>query len=98
MKFNKRSYSMLFAFLAVITTLAFTYRRLFYGVDFTDEAFYSGIPYEFVLGIRPFIDELNFLTFPSLILYPFIKVFYMLNNGTEGLILYNRFLFLLFLY
>ncbi|KZE64098.1 hypothetical protein AWM68_13410 [Fictibacillus phosphorivorans] len=87
---------MLFAFLAVITTLALTYRRLFYGVDFTDEAFYSGIPYEFVLGIRPFIDELNFLTFPSLILYPFIKVFYMLNNGTEGLILYNRHLFLLF--
>ncbi|MFC7371374.1 hypothetical protein ACFQPF_06780 [Fictibacillus iocasae] len=82
------------AVVAAIASLAFTYYRLYYGVDFTDEAFYTGIPYEFALGMRPFIDEMNFLTFPSLLLFPFVKLFHLVTGGTEGIILYNRHLFL----
>ena len=98
MKFlpTKFSYSMLFAIGVAVLALLTTYKRLFYGVDFTDESFYTGIPYEFVLGNRPFIDELNFLTFPSLLLYPVIKLYFLFNEGTDGIILFNRHLFLLF--
>ncbi len=35
------------------------YVRLFFGVDFTDEAFYSALPHVFSLGARPYLDELN---------------------------------------
>lgn len=77
-------------------TLYFTFKRLFYGADFTDEAFYSAIPYEFFLGRRPFIDEINILQFPSFLLYPFFHLFLNLNGGTEGIILFNRILFFLF--
>ena len=43
-----------FVFLLLVIIAA--YWRLYYSVEFTDEAFYVAIPYRFVLGDRPFID------------------------------------------
>lgn len=75
--------------------IAFT--RIYFGVDFTDEAFYVASSYYFVLGGRPFVDELNFvMQIPSLIIYPFTKLYVLLSGGTDGIILYLRHVYLIF--
>src|SRR6476659_6073914 len=44
--------------IAVSTAVAgLTYTRLFFGIDLTDEAFYTAVPYRFILGARPMVDE-----------------------------------------
>ncbi len=43
----------------VSAAIALGYWRLFYGVDFTDEAWYVAVPYRFVLGGTPYVDELS---------------------------------------
>ena len=80
--------------LAAVTGL--TYIRLYFGVDFTDESFYTAVPYRFVLGARPLIDETNVVQqTPGLLLYPFLQVWHSLV-GVEGIVLYARHLHLLF--
>ena len=41
----------------VLAVFFLTWRRLFFGVDFTDEAFYIALPYRFALGDIPLKDE-----------------------------------------
>jgi hypothetical protein len=70
--------------------------RLYYGVDFTDEAYYVAVPYRFVLDARPYIDE----TTPSqqttgLLLYPLVAAYHA-AFGVHGIILAGRRLHLLF--
>ena len=67
-----------------------SYIRLYFTIDFTDEALYTAIPYRFVLGDRPFIDEWNMAQLAGLILYPFVKAFILARNSTEWIILYTR--------
>lgn len=64
--------------------------RLYFGVDFTDEAFYIVIPYRFAMGATPFIDEINLLQTASFIFIPFIKIYYWIVGSTEGIVLFTR--------
>lgn len=67
------------------------YARLYFGVDLTDESFYAAVPYEYVLGDHPFVDELNahpgqsfaFLT------YPLVRAYYAVASW-DGLVLALR--------
>ncbi len=72
------------------------YLRLYYGVDYSDEPYYIALPYRFILGDRPFIDEYALTQLSGLLLYPFYKIYYLIVQGTEGIILYGRHLFYLF--
>lgn len=83
--------------LAIVTVVtALTYVRLYFGVDLTDESFYTAVPYRFVLGARPLIDETNVAQLtPGLLLFPFVKA-YDAVAGLDGLMLYMRHLHLLF--
>ncbi len=80
-----------------ITTVILTALRLFYGVDFNDEALYAAIPYRYALGARPFVDELFFQQISTVFVYPWVKLFYLITGGTTGLILYLRFVWLVFM-
>jgi len=40
------------AVLVALLALAFTYARLFRGIDLLDESFYVAVPYRWVLGGR----------------------------------------------
>jgi putative flippase GtrA len=82
-----------FVFLAA---LAFTYSRLYRGIDLLDESFYIAVPYRFALGARPFVDEVNLLQLAGLVVYPFVKAFVAISGGATGLMLYTRHLYLLF--
>ena len=76
--------------------VALTYVRLYFGVDFTDESFYTAVPYRFALGARPLIDETNIVPqTPSVLLYPFMALWKSIV-GLDGLVLYARHLHLFF--
>lgn len=70
--------------------------RMFVGADPFDESIYPAISYRFLLGDRPFVDEFNFVQIGSLVLQPFISLFYKIRGNMDGVLLYCRFLFLLF--
>ncbi|MBA2653434.1 MAG: hypothetical protein H0U71_00005 [Gammaproteobacteria bacterium] len=73
-----------------------SYLRLYLGVDVTDESFYAALPYRFILGSRPIIDEYSICQFAAILLYPFYKIFFSINHSTDGVILFARHLYMLF--
>lgn len=81
--------------LAAFMVLGLCFARLFFGVDWTDEAFYAAIPYRFVLGDRPFTDEMNFVQTAGLLEYPLVRVYVALFSN-HGLILALRQAYFLF--
>ena len=64
--------------------------RLRYGIDFSDESFYSALPYSFWLGHRPFVDESLIHQLGGLVAYPVAWIRLELTGGVEGLYLYFR--------
>ena len=84
------------AIVSLAVVAALTYIRLYFGVDFTDESFYTAVPYRFVLGARPLIDETNIVQqTPGVLLFPFVKLWESVV-GLDGMILYARHLHFLF--
>jgi hypothetical protein len=77
-----------------VVALGLAWRRLFLGVDLTDEGFTVAVPYRFALGARPFVDEMNILQTAALFSFPFVKVFVWLRGAT-GIVLFMRHLYLL---
>lgn len=81
------------AFLAV--ALALTWWRLWRGADLVDEAFSVVVPWRWVLGDTPFVDEQNLSQAAGLLAYPFFKVYGLIGGGdASGLVLYGRHLYL----
>lgn len=76
--------------------LILVYRRLYYGVDFTDESFYVALPYRFVLGDKPFIDELSIVQMSSFLTYPFVNFYIWVMGNSDGLMLFMRNVYLWF--
>jgi hypothetical protein len=66
--------------------------RLPFGAGTTDEAFYSAMTYGFVLGNRPYQDELAFHQNAAMLTVPFFRAYTRLF-GTEGILLFNRWLY-----
>jgi hypothetical protein len=76
--------------LAVAAVVVLTYRRLFYGIDFTDESFYVVQPYRLVLGARPFVDETSVTQqTAAILLYPLVGAYHAVA-GLTGIVLYVR--------
>ena len=74
-------------------TAAVAYFRLFVGVNFTDEAFYSSLPYSFALGLKPYHEELNITQNAGILLTPLYWLYVKLVGSPIGLILFNRHLY-----
>ncbi|HSU54470.1 MAG TPA: hypothetical protein VLT36_10450 [Candidatus Dormibacteraeota bacterium] len=68
--------------------------RLFRGVDFEDEGYYSAVAYRFVLGDRPFADQILAHQTAFLLFTPLVWLFHWLTGGTQGLVLFLRLMFL----
>jgi hypothetical protein len=79
-----------------ITVVLLVFNRTFYGIDFTDESFYLSIPYRFVLGDRPFIDEYSIAQLQALIMFPIVKVYYSVIGNIDYIMLFMRILYVLF--
>ena len=79
--------------MVLLVTIVLVYVRLFIGVDFTDEAFYNSLPYSFVLGLRPYRDELNLAQNAGILLTPFFQLYHSIVGSSFGLVLFNRHLY-----
>ncbi len=77
-----------------LVALAVTWRRLFLGVDLSDEGFYVAVPYRMALGARPFVDEMSMLQTAGFFVYPFVKLYVWLTGGADGIVLFTRHLYL----
>ncbi|MBX3191381.1 MAG: hypothetical protein KF819_30565 [Labilithrix sp.] len=79
-----------------VTTAVVMIWRMRHGADFTDEAFYLAVPLRFVLGDRPFVDELNITQTGGVLSVPFVKVWTLLVGSATGIVLFARVLYLVF--
>lgn len=60
------------------------------GTDLTDETFSIALPYRFVLGDRPFVDEISIQQTAGIILFPFVWLYVKITGGTTGIVLFVR--------
>lgn len=92
---RRLSPSRVVAAVGAIAVVGITYRRLWYGVDLTDESFYVVLPWRFAGGARPFVDETTVVQQAGLLVTPLVWVWRELV-GVDGVVLYVRHLQLLF--
>lgn len=69
--------------------------RLFYGVDFIDEAFYAATAYRFATGARPFLDDVDLHQTAALITAPWVRLHLGIFGDTTGIMLSLRLLWAL---
>lgn len=66
--------------------------RVPYGFDWTDEAYYTVLPYRFCLGDRPLVDTWEVHQFSGLLSLPFLQAYLLVRGGDmTGVMLYFRY-------
>ncbi|MGC4091004.1 MAG: hypothetical protein QM756_24645 [Polyangiaceae bacterium] len=78
-----------------LTFLWLAYRVQF-GAEDGDESFYSTLPYGFLLGNKPYLDELAMHQNGGIALIPLYRAYLWIKGSAEGVILFNRGAFLLY--
>lgn len=73
------------------------YIRLYYGVDFIDEAWYVSTIHQFSLGASPFLNEFSIQQFPFILIAPVYKLFSNINFLGLGNVLFVRHIYYLLL-
>lgn len=83
----------LFPFLIILSVLSFvlTFRRIHYGVDLSDEAFYVAIAHRFIQGDRWFVDDLMLHQTFTLITQPLIRLWLFFEHNLDGVVLFLRY-------
>ncbi len=66
-----------------------------YSVGNTDEYYYLTIPHRMSFGDRLIIDEWSFAQLFAVFTYLPFKIFHMITGGTDGVVLYFRFIYVL---
>jgi len=79
----------IFAWLAALGALLW---RLPIGSAVRDEAYYSALAYGIVLGERPYVEELASHQHAAFLMSPLFRL-YVWAKGSEGIILFNRWLY-----
>lgn len=77
--------------------LAFVFLRLFYGVELSDEIFYIAPSYRLLQGNIPFVDAWDVIIGNGLTVYPVFAFFHLFTAGTQGIFLYSRITFFVFM-
>lgn len=88
-----KKYDILFVILFVFV-LSFLLYKVRYGYIFNDEPYLLGLGYRFALGDALLVDEWSIMQLVGFLIYPFTKVFTIINNDTTGIILYGRYCFI----
>lgn len=73
-----------------ICIAAIMFVSLFYGVDTTDESYYSTLSLRFARGDLPLWESSDMQQFSAFLLTPFIALYTNIAGGTTGLILFSR--------
>ncbi|MCL4368415.1 MAG: hypothetical protein M1337_04535 [Actinobacteria bacterium] len=64
--------------------------RLQLSINLNDEPFYSTLPYRFILGDRPFIDDVSYIQMFAFLTYPLVRLFVAVRGNATGIILFMR--------
>ena len=85
----------LLASLALLAAACFV--RAFYGFDWSDETYYTALPYRYAMGDRLFSDGWEIHQLSVMFTLPLIRLFLLCSGGTTaGIMLYMRLLFVAF--
>jgi hypothetical protein len=76
--------------------IALQWRRLHFGVDFTDESYYAALSMRFWNHVRLFVDEVAPTQSFALVTGPLVGLHYSIARSHEGLILFMRCMYLIF--
>lgn len=92
---NIRAYDVFFfcAFCLLIAGYLYMVRT---GLGVPDESFYVTIPHRLMQGDRLILDDWHVSQFSSFMQYPFVKLFYDRAGSLDGVILYLRYLYVVF--
>lgn len=83
----------LFVFVTVLIIIALI--RCFFGVEITDEAFYIADSISMANGAIPYATHWFQSSGYAVVAAPFIKLYYLLTGGYEGIFLYTRIMYTL---
>ncbi len=83
-------------FIGLVAGVLFMIWKSKFGMGAYDEPFYLTIPHRIVGGDGMLSDEWNFGQFSSFLLLPFMKLYTMFTNSTEGIIIHFRYLYIVF--
>ena len=81
------------AWLAALGVLRY---RIPFGVSHRDEAFYSAMPYSFLIGNQPYFDERAIHQNAGILLMPLYRLYLAIAGSADGIILFNRYLYLVY--
>src|SRR6187399_2699728 len=84
------------ALLAWLLTAAALLVRIPFGVSHRDEAFYSAMPYSFLIGNQPYFDERAIHQNAGILLMPLYRLYLAIAGSADGIILFNRYLYLVY--
>jgi hypothetical protein len=93
-RIRKLSPTEIVALLAWLFALGALRYRIPYGVSHRDEAFYSALPYSFLLGNQPYLDERTIHQNAGILLLPFYRLYLAAAGSADGIMLFNRYLYL----
>jgi hypothetical protein len=81
---------------AIVAAVAFSWARLFVGMDLLSEGYYILVPWRWALGDRPFVNNIGLDQTSAVLTYPFLKAFAIIGGrDATGIVLYTRHLYLL---
>jgi hypothetical protein len=94
---RKLSAAELLSLLAWFVALGALRYRIPYGVSHRDEAFYSAMPYSFLIGNQPYVDERLVHQNAAILLMPLYRLYLAVAGSADGIILFNRYLYLVYI-
>lgn len=89
-----KKHDILFGVLFMIT-LSFLVFKSKYGYIYNDEPYLLSLGYRFALGDAMLVEEWSIMQLVGFLIYPFMKVFTILKNDTNRIIMFGRYCFIL---
>lgn len=94
---SDRKFMLLLQVLFVGVCFGFLVYRVYFGIDFTDEGWYVAEPYVVAKGAVPIANLWNQSPGFAVPLAVLFKTYLIINKGTEGIILFSRLLYVVWL-
>ncbi len=76
-----------------LLTVAFLFWRCRFGFAYKDETFYLTVPYRICMGDHFLLHEWHLSQLSGILLLPLVKLYLILFHGTEGIVLFFRYVF-----
>ena len=95
-KVRELSRTEIIAALAWLFALGVLRYRIPYGVSHREEAFYSAMPYSFLIGNQPYFDERAIHQSAGILLMPLYWLYLAVARSADGIILFNRYLYFIY--